>query len=125
MYEAVHLETTGAGRREIRRTDSVTIFRTLLAATLVSSAAWPALAAGPVDAAKALFDRGVEQLEAGHFNRACPAIEKSYQLDPRPGTLFTLAECEAKRGRLATAVQRARRRRRSRRSRLSRSSAAR
>src|SRR5262249_23631314 len=31
--------------------------------------------------------------------------EKSYKLDPRPGTLFTLAECEAKRGRLATAVK--------------------
>jgi hypothetical protein len=83
--------------------------RSLLAAALVSSAGWPALAAGTVDAvdsAKALFDRALEHLKAGRFSEACPAIEESYTLDPRPGTLFTLAECETKRGRLATAVQR-------------------
>ena len=33
-------------------------------------------------------------------------MELSYKLDPRAGTLFTLAECEAKRGRLATAMAR-------------------
>jgi hypothetical protein len=56
--------------------------------------------------AEVLFDRGVEHLEAGHHHRACPAIAESYRLDPRPGALFALAECEAMRGRLATALAR-------------------
>ena len=63
-------------------------------------------AAGPADEAKALFDRGVELLEAKKVSEACPAFEKSNALDPKPGTLFTLAECEAQAGRLATAFTR-------------------
>src|SRR6185369_9862964 len=65
----------------------------------------PAAAAAP-DPAETLFNRGVAQMEAGAYEDACPAIEQSYKLDPRPGTLFALADCEAKRGRLATAVTR-------------------
>lgn len=57
-------------------------------------------------AAKKLFAEGLAKMQAGDFEKGCPAIEASYKLDPRPGTLFTLAECEAKRGRLATAVAR-------------------
>jgi hypothetical protein len=45
-------------------------------------------------------------MKAGRFAEACPAIEESYGLDPRLGTFFTLAECEAQRGRLATALAR-------------------
>jgi hypothetical protein len=55
-------------------------------------------------AAEALFDLGVKELNAGHYDKACPAIAESLRLDPRPGTLFTLAECEAKLGRIATAM---------------------
>ena len=55
-------------------------------------------------AAGALFDKGVADMQAGHFDTACPAIEESQQLDPHPGTLFTAAECQAKWGKLATAV---------------------
>jgi hypothetical protein len=62
-----------------------------------------AIAAGP-DAPDALFDKGVEQMEAGQFDKACPAIALSYKLDPLPGTLFTLAECENKLGKTATAL---------------------
>lgn len=43
-------------------------------------------------------------MDAGRHDVACPMLEESYRLDPRPGALFTLATCEAKRGRLATAV---------------------
>jgi hypothetical protein len=57
-------------------------------------------------AAKKLFDEGLAKMQAGDFEKGCPALEASYKTDPRPGTLFTLAECEAKRGRLATAVAR-------------------
>jgi len=54
--------------------------------------------------AGALFDKGVAEMQAGHFDTACPAIEESQRLDPHPGTLFTLAECQSKWGKVASAV---------------------
>jgi hypothetical protein len=63
-------------------------------------------AAQDVVAAEALYNRGFAEMQAGRFETGCPALGESYRLDPRPGTLFTLAECEAKRGRIATAVTR-------------------
>lgn len=75
----------------------------LLAGTVLL--AGPALAGDP-DAAKKLFEDGVKDLEAGRFDEACPALENSYDLAPMLGTLFALAECEAKRGKLAAAVTR-------------------
>src|SRR4051812_47798061 len=61
-------------------------------------------AAQDVASAEALFDRGLAAMKAGNYNAGCPALSQSHRLDPRPGTLFTLAECEAKRGRISTAV---------------------
>ena len=58
------------------------------------------------DPAEALFQQGVKEMEAGHYETACPRIEQSYRIDPRIGALFALAECESKRGRTATAVAR-------------------
>lgn len=72
------------------------------AAPSSSSSARPASDSDP---AQALFDRGVAEMEAGHPEKGCPAIEASQRLDPRPGTLFTLAECEAQRGRVATSMR--------------------
>ncbi|TKC95262.1 hypothetical protein [Polyangium fumosum] len=57
-----------------------------------------------VVAAEALFRKGVEQIDAGNFIAACPAIAESQRLDPRPGTLYVLADCEAEAGHIATAV---------------------
>jgi len=54
--------------------------------------------------AGALFEKGVADLEAGRFESACPAIEESQRIDPRPGTLFTLAECHARWGKVASAA---------------------
>jgi len=71
---------------------------------VVTALAAPA-AAGRDDS-NALFDAGVLQMEAGRYDQACPSIEHSYELDPRPGVLFTLAECQSKRGRVAAAVDR-------------------
>lgn len=71
------------------------------AASARGSAA-PAIATDP---AQALFDAGIADMEAGRLEKACPAIEASQRMDPRPGTLFTLAECEAQRGRAATAMR--------------------
>ncbi len=55
-------------------------------------------------AAAALFDQGLAEMEASHFDSACPKLAESFHLDPRAGTLFTLAECEARGGKIASAV---------------------
>lgn len=76
---------------------------------VIAMAAAPVATAAPPPnetPAQALFDRGVADMEAGRFEKACPAIEASQRMEPMPGTLFALAECEAQRGRLATAIQR-------------------
>ena len=74
----------------------------LLAAALLAAPA----AAEDIAAAEALFDRGLADMKAGRHATGCPAIAESQRLDPRPGTLFTLATCEAEWGRVATAVTR-------------------
>lgn len=48
--------------------------------------------------AQELFDQGLKDMLAGKYETGCPALEESYELDPAPGALFTLAECEAKWG---------------------------
>lgn len=62
-----------------------------------------AAAEDPSDAAK-LFDQGLEDMRAGRHETGCPALAESYRLEPLPGVLFTLAECEASWGKLATAL---------------------
>ncbi|MEP7123809.1 MAG: hypothetical protein ABJE95_22965 [Byssovorax sp.] len=66
----------------------------------------PIAAAQDVAAADALFNRGVNEMKAGKYPEACPLIAESMRLDPQPGTLFTLSQCEVKWDRVATAVAR-------------------
>lgn len=54
--------------------------------------------------AAALFQKGLQAMQANRYAEACPKLAESYWLDPRPGVLFTLAECEARWGRLASAL---------------------
>jgi hypothetical protein len=63
-------------------------------------------AAQDVAAADALFNRGVAEMKAGNPAKGCPLIAESLRIDPQPGTLFTLSQCEVKWGRTATAVAR-------------------
>jgi hypothetical protein len=56
--------------------------------------------------AEAMFKHGLAELKAGHFDKACPALDESFRLDPRAGTLFTSAECDFAWGKLATALAR-------------------
>ena len=74
----------------------------LLAPLTLSSPA----GAQDVAAADALFNRGVTEMKAGQYQRACALIAESMRLDPQPGTLFTLSQCEVKWDRTATAVAR-------------------
>jgi hypothetical protein len=74
----------------------------------IASAALAILAAGPARAddadAEAQFNYGLSEMMAGRYPSGCTALESSFRLDPRPGTLFTLAECQRKWGRTASAL---------------------
>ena len=78
---------------------------TLLVCLALSAA--PALAQGQDKGATAsdLFQRGLDDMLAGQFDTGCPRLAESYRLDPRLGTLFTLAECENKAGRIGSATR--------------------
>lgn len=54
--------------------------------------------------AEELFEQGLEAMLAGRYDEACPALRESYDLEPLAGALFTVAECEARWGELATAL---------------------
>ncbi|MDC0743124.1 hypothetical protein [Polyangium mundeleinium] len=69
----------------------------------LTAIAMPAAAQQDVAAAKRLFDQGLADMQAGKHDTGCPALAESQRLDPRPGTLFTLAFCESSWGHVATA----------------------
>ncbi|MBW2525100.1 MAG: hypothetical protein JRI23_13035 [Deltaproteobacteria bacterium] len=51
-----------------------------------------------------LFDKGLELMMEGKHDKACPLLAHSFGLEPLPGALFTLAECNARWGKPATAI---------------------
>ncbi len=67
---------------------------------LVSSSA--ALAQNDA-AAEGLFKAGIESLKAKDYDAACSRFRESDRLDPAPGTKLALADCEERRGKVATA----------------------
>ncbi|WP_437275394.1 hypothetical protein WME90_29575 [Sorangium sp. So ce375] len=75
----------------------------LLAVLGLLSVSIPA-AAQDIAAAEALFERGLADMQAGRYETGCKALAESERIDPQPGTLFTLASCEAQWGHVATAA---------------------
>lgn len=55
--------------------------------------------------AQALFEEGLGDMKAGRYKIGCALIKKSLDIDPRPGSSFTLAECFSKAGKYASAVE--------------------
>jgi len=74
--------------------------RRILAAMLVTRIA-AAQAPTPADVA---FERGRTLLAAGKYDDACAAFDESLRLDFQFGTLFNAADCNQRRGHLATAL---------------------
>ena len=64
---------------------------------------------GDPAAAERLFQDARSALVAGNYDAACPMFAESYRLDPAPGTMLNLADCEERRGQLARAWQHFRR----------------
>jgi len=56
-----------------------------------------------VATAEALFNSGLADMQAGRYETGCKALAESQRLDPRLGTLFTLATCDERWGHIATA----------------------
>lgn len=54
-------------------------------------------------AAEVLFREGREAADAGDFRTACQKFHESHRLDPAPGTMLNIADCEERQGKLATA----------------------
>ena len=69
----------------------------LIASWSITSTAQPAVVAAT------LFQQAVSKMAAGQFSDACPLLEESYRLAAKPGTLFTLANCRDREGKVATA----------------------
>ncbi|MFT3769347.1 MAG: hypothetical protein QM820_28245 [Minicystis sp.] len=68
----------------------------------------PAAAYGqsPSPQAEALFNEGRAALQKGDYATACPRFAESFDRSGALGPLLNLAECEERRGRLATALAR-------------------
>ena len=81
---------------------AVLVLLVALAATGVARSAASETTRDPI-AAEALFREGREQAKRGDFAAACPKFAESLRLDPTPGALFNLADCEERTGKLATA----------------------
>ena len=65
-----------------------------------ASSAW---AQGTAAAAETLFQQGRDEMAKGNLDSACGKLRQSDELDPALGTKLNLADCESKRGKLATA----------------------
>ncbi len=57
-------------------------------------------------AAAALFQQGREAAKKQDFATACARFGESYRLDPAPGTLLNLGDCNQRLGKIASAWQR-------------------
>ncbi|HLK41607.1 MAG TPA: hypothetical protein VKU41_32890 [Polyangiaceae bacterium] len=53
--------------------------------------------------ADALFREGRKAADAGDYASACPEFAESLRLDPAPGTLLNLADCEEHQGKIGSA----------------------
>lgn len=81
-----------------------TFFIPLVAATALSlSIESFALAQGDPGRADTLYKEAVELFKAGNVKGACSKLDESFTLDPKTQTLFSLAKCRQREGRVATA----------------------
>jgi hypothetical protein len=80
-------------------------FATMMLVALLLVAHAAVASADPRDAAagEVMFREGRRLLKAGDLLGACAKLEESQRLDPAPGTLANLAECEEQLGRTASA----------------------
>lgn len=81
------------------------IAASVLAFTLGAAAQQPAAQAEVAQKAQTLFNNGRAALDRGDVASACAMLSESLALVKRPSTLFNLAQCEAKQGKLRSAAE--------------------
>ena len=79
-----------------------TIAGLLLVSALLASTPARAQDARDPAAAEALFREGRTAAQKKDFTTACAKFRESNRLDPAVGTVFNIADCEERLGRLAT-----------------------
>ncbi len=77
---------------------------TLVVALLATRAAAAEPSHADQVAADALFTSAKQAMDRGDYATACPKLVESQRLDPAPGTLLNLAECDAHLGHLRAAL---------------------
>ena len=75
-----------------------------IAALALALVAAPAVAVADPKEADVTFKKGRDLFRAGQFDAACEQFEASLKLDRALGTLFNLAQCDEKIGKLASAI---------------------
>lgn len=90
--------------RRIGRTRTLGLAAAVITVTAASSALAQGSGRDP-GAADVLFREGRKAMQAGSYAVACPKFHESYRLDPAPGTLLNLGDCQEKLGHLASAWQ--------------------
>jgi hypothetical protein len=75
----------------------------LQAAAGLAALAWGVAAQAQAPAAQAMFEEGRKALAAGDVETACARFHASERLEPAPGTEANIADCEERRGNVATA----------------------
>jgi tetratricopeptide (TPR) repeat protein len=83
---------------------SLALVSVLLLASSRATAAPPVAAPAGTDEADALFEDGRRLMDEGALTEACPKLERSFQLNPRLGTMLNLGSCFERRGELARAL---------------------
>lgn len=84
---------------------NVKLSKTMILSFIFLAGAAPGRArAQNIAAAKEIFVRAMDQMADGNYSTACPGLAESHRLDPRPGTLFMIAVCYDRWGKIATAV---------------------
>jgi len=73
-------------------------------ALVVLLACVPAIAHAQSPQASELFKEGRDLYKAGKYTEACDKFAHSQDMDPQIGTLFNLAQCDEKIGKLASAL---------------------
>jgi hypothetical protein len=88
------------------RSDVVFPLGILLPLSLLAIAGEAYAADSPSDAkaADVLFQNARAAMNRGDLAAACPQFAESQRLDPAPGTLLNLGECEARAGKVASAL---------------------
>lgn len=99
---SVFRHATGKSARRVPRIGNRRFIGFSVALILATGSVW-ATEPEKAAAAEALFNEGLELLDAGKIDLACSKLHASQELDPGVGTLMYLGECHRRQGALASA----------------------